>query len=65
MPLRRGDWVRITDGTFAGRVGEVKDVFEAPGRVRVEMTIFRRPVPIELEYWQVEQVRREGPWRDR
>ena len=36
--------------------GEVKEILEALGRVRVELTIFGRPVPVELEYWQVEQV---------
>jgi transcription antitermination factor NusG len=36
--------------------GEVKDLLEAKGLVRVELTIFGRPVPVELEYWQVEEV---------
>ena len=36
--------------------GEVKEILEALGRVRVELTIFGRPVPVELEYWQVEEV---------
>ena len=36
--------------------GEVKELLEAKGSVRVELTIFGRPVPVELEYWQVEQV---------
>jgi transcription termination/antitermination protein NusG len=52
----RGDRVRVKDGTFAGMEGEVKELIEAKGCVRVELTIFGRPVPVELEYWQVEQV---------
>jgi transcription antitermination factor NusG len=36
--------------------GEVKEIMEALGRVKVELTIFGRPVPVELEYWQVEIV---------
>jgi transcriptional antiterminator NusG len=52
----RGDRVKVKDGTFAGMEGEVKDLLEAKGCVRVELTIFGRPVPVELEYWQVEQV---------
>jgi transcriptional antiterminator NusG len=51
-----GDRVKVTDGTFQGMEGEVKEILEAVGRVRVELTIFGRPVPVELEYYQVEQV---------
>ena len=50
----RGDRVKVKDGTFAGMEGEVKDILEAKGLVRVELTIFGRPVPVELEYWQVD-----------
>ena len=50
----RGDKVKVKDGTFAGMEGEVKEILEAKGAVRVELTIFGRPVPVELEYWQVE-----------
>jgi transcriptional antiterminator NusG len=52
----RGDRVKVKDGTFAGMEGEVKDLLEAKGHVSVELTIFGRPVPVELEYWQVEHV---------
>ena len=57
----RGDRVKVKDGTFAGMEGEVKEISEpkdpkeAP-RVRVELTIFGRPVPVEVEAWQVEQL---------
>jgi transcription termination/antitermination protein NusG len=50
----RGDRVKVKDGTFAGMDGEVKELLEAKGLVRVELTIFGRPVPVELEYWQVD-----------
>ncbi|HEV8058420.1 MAG TPA: transcription termination/antitermination protein NusG, partial [Gemmataceae bacterium] len=52
----RGDRVKVKEGTFAGMEGEVKELIEAKGQVRVELTIFGRPVPVELEYWQVEHV---------
>jgi len=52
----RGDRVKVKDGTFAGMEGEVKELLEAKGLVRVELTIFGRPVPVELEYWQVEHI---------
>jgi transcriptional antiterminator NusG len=52
----RGDRVKVKDGIFAGMEGEVKELIEAKGLVRVELTIFGRPVPHEFEYWQVEPV---------
>lgn len=50
----KGDKVKVKDGTFAGMEGEVKEVLEAKGTLRVELTIFGRPVAVELEYWQVD-----------
>ena len=55
-PVERGDRVKVRDGTFAGMEGEVKDILETLNHVKVELTIFGRPVPVELEYWQVEAV---------
>lgn len=52
----RFDRVKIRDGAFSGMEGEVKELLEAKGHVRVEVTIFGRPVSVELEYWQVEPV---------
>jgi transcriptional antiterminator NusG len=54
--LSVGDRVKVRDGTFVGMEGEVKDILEAKGMVRVELTIFGRGVAVEMEYWQVEQV---------
>lgn len=51
----RGNRVKVKDGTFAGMEGEVKEILEAKGLVRVELTIFGRPVPVELEFWQVDE----------
>jgi transcriptional antiterminator NusG len=54
--FEKGDRVKVRDGTFAGMEGIVKDIMESQSRVSVELTIFGRPVPVELEYWQVEPV---------
>jgi transcription termination/antitermination protein NusG len=51
----RGDRVRVRDGIFAGMEGEIKELIEAKGTVKIELTIFGRPTSVELEYWQVEQ----------
>jgi transcription termination/antitermination protein NusG len=54
-PFEKGDHVKIKDGTFVGMEGPVKDILEHKGAVVVELTIFGRPVPVELEYWQVDE----------
>jgi transcriptional antiterminator NusG len=54
-PVDRGDRVRVKEGAFVGMEGEVKEILEAKGQIRVELTIFGRPVPIELEYWAVDR----------
>ena len=56
ITFEKGEKVKVKDGTFAGMEGEIKDILEAKGAVRVELTIFGRPVPVELEYWQVDYV---------
>ncbi|HZZ79680.1 MAG TPA: transcription termination/antitermination protein NusG [Gemmataceae bacterium] len=53
-PFSEGDKVKVKDGMFSGMEGEVKAVLEAKGAVTVQLTIFGRPVPVELEYWQVD-----------
>jgi len=53
--LEIGSRVRVTFGAFAGLEGEVQEVLEATGTVRVELTIFGRQVPVELDYDDVEQ----------
>jgi transcription antitermination factor NusG len=35
--------------------GNVKVILEQVGKVQVELTIFGRPVAVDLEYYQVEQ----------
>lgn len=50
----RGDKVKIREGTFAGMEGDVSEILEAKGLVRVMLKIFGRDVPVELEDWQIE-----------
>jgi transcriptional antiterminator NusG len=54
IKFERGDHVKIKDGTFAGMEGDVNEILEAKGLVRVMLKIFGRDVPVELEYWQIE-----------
>jgi hypothetical protein len=48
----RGDRAQVTDGTFEGMEGKVVELLGTHG-VRVQLTVFGRPVPVELERWQV------------
>ena len=51
-----GEAVRIKEGPFENFEGAVEEVSPAKGTVKVIVTIFGRPTPVELEYWQVERV---------
>ena len=51
-----GQRVRIKEGPFENFEGTVEEVSVAKGTVKVIVTIFGRPTPVELEYWQVEQI---------
>ena len=48
--------VKIVDGTFHGHKGRVVDVNMQNGLVRVELILFEKPVPVELESWQIEKM---------
>ena len=51
-----GEAVRIKEGPFENFEGTVEEVSAAKGTVKVVVTIFGRPTPVELEYWQVESI---------
>lgn len=50
------DRVKIKEGTFESFEGEVGSIDEQSGRITVMINIFGRSTPVELEYWQVEQM---------
>jgi transcriptional antiterminator NusG len=56
ISLAKGDMVKLTAGAFDGFDGQVDEVNTEKGTVRVIVTIFGRPTPVELEYWEVEAV---------
>jgi transcriptional antiterminator NusG len=50
-----GDSVKVIEGPFTSFVGTVETISEK-GKVKVQVLIFGRPTPVELEFSQVEKV---------
>ena len=56
MEFRKGDRVKIKEGSFQNFEGNVDTIDETKGVVTVLLTIFGRSTPVDVEYWQLEKV---------
>ena len=50
-----GDSVKVIEGPFASFVGTIEQVSDK-GKLKVNVSIFGRPTPVELDFAQVEKV---------
>ncbi len=55
MVFQEGDTVRVVDGPFANFTGTIDEVRPDKQKVRVKVSIFGRPTPVELDFVQVEK----------
>ena len=54
IPFKKGDAIKVVAGPFIDFTGFVESVNEDKQKVKVTVSIFGRPTPIELDFFQIE-----------
>ncbi len=58
FPFQVGDAVKVIDGPFADFSGTVSEVNYERRKVKVMVSIFGRPTPVELDFLQIELLKK-------
>ena len=53
-PFKVGDTIRVVDGPFMDFSGFIQEINNEKQKLKVSVSIFGRPTPIELDFLQVE-----------
>jgi transcription termination/antitermination protein NusG len=59
VPYQAGDSVKVIDGPFADFSGFVSEVNLERKKIKVMVSIFGRPTPVELDFLQIEAVKQK------
>ena len=60
MKFNVGDKVKVIDGPFTDFSGEVEEVNPLKSKVKVTVSIFGRPTPVELDVLQIERTKAQS-----
>jgi transcriptional antiterminator NusG len=60
VPFMAGDQVKVIDGPFSDFTGFVSEVNLERKKVKVMVSIFGRPTPVELDFLQVEMIKQKS-----
>ena len=53
-PFKNGDAIKVVAGPFIDFTGFIENINEDKQKVKVSVSIFGRPTPIELDFFQIE-----------
>ncbi|MBU1122666.1 MAG: transcription termination/antitermination protein NusG [Candidatus Omnitrophota bacterium] len=56
VSFEKDENVRVVEGPFINFTGVVAEVYLDKGKLKVNVSIFGRTTPVELEFWQVEKI---------
>ena len=54
--FKQGEVVRVKEGPFKNFNGTIEDADLEKGKIKVMISIFGRPTPVDLEAWQIEKI---------